>query len=39
MWFGEPQCFPKEDHVPDWARQDKQVRKGDHVDDSSIQVL
>jgi len=24
--------FPKEDHVPDWERQDNKVTKGDHVD-------
>jgi hypothetical protein len=23
--------FPKEDHLPDWARRDKQVTKGDRV--------
>ena len=24
--------FPKEDHLPDWASQDKQVKKGDRVE-------
>ena len=23
--------FPKEDHLPDWARRDYQVKKGDRV--------
>jgi len=32
MWFGEPTRFPKEDHVPDWARRDNKVTKGDRVD-------
>jgi len=25
-------CFPKEDHLPDWARRDNKVTKGDPVD-------
>jgi len=25
-------CFPKEDHLPDWARRDNKVTKGDRVD-------
>ena len=24
--------FPKEDHLPDWARQDNKVTKGDRVE-------
>ena len=24
--------FPKEDHLPEWARRDNQVKKGDRVD-------
>jgi len=24
--------FPKEDHLPDWARRDNKVTKGDRVD-------
>jgi len=24
--------FPKEGHLPDWACQDNQVKKGDHVE-------
>ena len=24
-------CFPREDHLPDWARRDNQVKKGDRV--------
>jgi len=24
--------FPKEDHLPDWARQDNNVTKGDRVE-------
>jgi hypothetical protein len=32
MWFGEPHPFPKEDHLPDWACRDNQVKKGDRVD-------
>jgi hypothetical protein len=32
MWFGEPHRLPKEDHLPDWARRDKQGKKGDHVE-------
>jgi hypothetical protein len=24
--------FPKEDHLPDWARRDNQVKKGDRVE-------
>ena len=25
-------CFPKEDHLPDWARRDNKVTKGERVD-------
>jgi hypothetical protein len=25
-------CFPKEDHLPDWARQDNKVTKGERVE-------
>jgi len=32
MWFGEPTCFLKEDHLPDWARGDNKVTKGDRVE-------
>ena len=32
MWFGELTRFPKEDHLPDWARRDNKVTKGDRVD-------
>ena len=28
MWFGEPHLF----HLPDWARRDNKVTKGDHVE-------
>jgi hypothetical protein len=28
--------FPKEDHLPDWARRDNQVKKGDRVDHVSM---
>jgi len=32
-------CLPKEDHLPDCARRDNQVKKGDLVDsDSSIDL-
>ena len=24
--------FPKEDHLPDWARRDNHVKKGDRID-------
>jgi len=24
--------FPKEDHLPDWARRDNKVTKGDRID-------
>jgi len=27
MWFGEPQPF----HLPEWARRDNKVTKGDRV--------
>jgi len=32
MWFGEPHLFPKEDHLPEWARPDNKVTKGDRVE-------
>jgi len=32
MWFGELTRFPKEDHLPDWARRDNKVTKGDRVE-------
>jgi len=35
MWFGEPHPFPERDHIPDWARRDNQVKKGDRVESSS----
>jgi hypothetical protein len=28
--------FPKEDHLPDWARRDNQFKKSDRVDDGSL---
>jgi len=28
--------FPKEDHLPDCASRDNQVKKGDHVDAASL---
>jgi len=33
-------CFPKEDQLPDWARRDYRVRKGDRVgrDPTSLRV-
>jgi len=32
MWFGEPHLFPERDHLPDWARRDNKVTKGDRVE-------
>ena len=32
MWFGEPHPFPKENHLPDWARRDNKVTQGDRVE-------
>jgi len=31
-------CFPEEDHLPDGARRDNQVQKGDHVEQDPIYV-
>ena len=32
MWFGEPHPFPERgEHLPDWARRDNKVTKGDRV--------
>ena len=31
--------LPKEDHLPDWARRDNQVKKGDDVDCEAIYSL
>ena len=31
--------FPKEDHLPDWARRDYQVKKGDRVHPSHTRVF
>jgi len=28
--------FPKEDHLPDWARRDNEVTKRDRVDGGSL---
>ena len=28
--------FPKEDHLPDWARRDNKVKKGDRVEYFSV---
>ena len=30
--------FPKEDHLPDWARRDNKVTKGDRVEPWCINV-
>jgi len=30
--------FPKEDHLPDWARRDNKVTKGDRVESLVISV-
>jgi hypothetical protein len=32
MWFGEATRFPKEYHLPDWARLDNKVTKGELVE-------
>jgi len=32
MWSVNHTRFPKEDHLPDWARQDNKVTKGDRVE-------
>jgi len=31
--------FPEEDHLPDWARQDNKVTKGDRVEDDTSYVF
>ena len=36
MWFGEHTCLPKEVLLPDWARRDSKVTKGDRVDSISV---
>ena len=38
MWFGEPHRLPKEVHLPDWARRDKQGTKGDRVEYAAYTV-
>jgi len=30
--------FPKEDHLPDWARRNNQVKKGDRVDAQRVHL-
>jgi len=39
MWSGEPHPFPKDDHLPDWARRDNKVTKGDRVEHSPNAVF
>ena len=38
MWFGEPILFPKDDHLPDWARRNNEVTKGDHVEQATDEL-
>ena len=30
--------FPKEDHLPDWARRDNKVTKGDRVENILLKI-
>jgi len=30
--------FPKEDHLPDWARRDNKIMKGDSVEHDSVET-
>ena len=39
MWFAEPNRLPKEDLLPDWARRDNQVKKGDGVEYSCFECV
>ena len=32
-------CYPKEGRLPDWARPDNQVKKGDGVDVSLMYII
>ena len=39
MWSAEPNRLPKEDLLPDWARRDNQVKKGDGVEYSYFECV
>jgi hypothetical protein len=31
--------FPEEDHLPDWARRDNKVTKGDRAENGGCEIL